>query len=411
MAYFFSVFNGNFSCAEKFEDIFSDLVPSDREITSQHIKNSDTYLKNYSPKKGINDILIKLSSSDSWLLLVGCPLVQINSDKEKQQLVENFLDNPQRALVSDIDGNFAALAYDAKKRKFIAATDFNRTIPVHYSITENNIILSSSELGLAKLLGSEVSPFGFAQAVYLKTTWDSLTRFKSIHKLLPCEIATFDENKKVYKEKYWQPSEEYLWPNNFNDAMDKWGLLLKKAIQKYYVQSGGEEVFTCFTAGEDARIIIASLHALGIPFNAHVSGFPDEVDVLVGSAAAKQAGFDLTVEPRYMIDENVLLKEAVKICIQSDGYQFFQACAAFAKEKRNINIQKHKCVDFSGIPGGEAFRGVYYMRGKTLFPSKSMGFSYRFFMRLKFLLDYRPGLLNYLDKKFLAKIYSPTFAL
>lgn len=366
MAYFFSIFNGGFSNVERFDEFFTDLIPSNREVTSQYIKSRDTYVKNYSPLKGINDVLIKHNISDSWLLLVGCPLVQSDSDNERQKLLERFLENPRKLLRSDIDGNFAVLGYDSKNRKFIAATDFNATIAINYSITGNNVIVSSSELALARLLNSELMPFGFAQTIYIGATWGSLTRFKDMHKLLPCEIVTFDENNKVYKERYWQPLEESLWPNNFNDVVDKWSFLLKKATQKYHVQSGRDEVFTCFTAGEDARLVVACLHALGIPFHAHVSGFPNDVDVLVGCTAAKQAGFDLTVEPRHVIDENLLLENAVKISIQTDAYhQFFLSCNMYAKENKDINKHKQKCVDFPGVPGGAAFRGQYYLRARS----------------------------------------------
>src|SRR5262249_51414814 len=58
------------------------------------------------------------------------------------------------------------------------------------------------------------------------------------------------------------------------------------------------------------------------------------------------------------------------------------------------------------VPGGEAFRGKYYPRAKLLFPSTARSFDLRFFTRLKYLLDYMPGLMNYPDQDFLDEVHS-----
>jgi len=57
------------------------------------------------------------------------------------------------------------------------------------------------------------------------------------------------------------------------------------------------------------------------------------------------------------------------------------------------------------VPGGEAFRGSYYLRGKALFPSSKGSLDHRFFTRMKYLLDYHPGLLRHSDADFIGTIH------
>ena len=57
--------------------------------------------------------------------------------------------------------------------------------------------------------------------------------------------------------------------------------------------SDHKPVLADFTAGEDARLILAQCHALGIPYRAHVTGFADSIDVMIAKEAAKKVGFEL----------------------------------------------------------------------------------------------------------------------
>ena len=62
-------------------------------------------------------------------------------------------------------------------------------------------------------------------------------------------------------------------------------------------------------------------------------------------------------------------------------------------------------MKYCGVPGGEAFRGSYYLRGKAFFPAKKSRLDHKFFTRMKYLLDYHPGLLKYPEKDFLDEVY------
>ena len=62
----------------------------------------------------------------------------------------------------------------------------------------------------------------------------------------------------------------------------------KEAVWKFYECSAGRRYFR-FLSGEDARLLLAQCHALGIPFKAQVTGLPSDIDVIIGRRAAKKA--------------------------------------------------------------------------------------------------------------------------
>ena len=95
---------------------------------------------------------------------------------------------------------------------------------------------------------------------------------------------------------------------------------------------------------------------------------------------------------KHWITEEDLLANALNIILASDGYQeFFKSCSEFATNKESP-LDDYKIVKYCGLPGGEAFRGSYYLRGKAIFPSRKSNLDCKFFTRLKYLLDYHPGL-------------------
>ena len=254
-------------------------------------------------------------------------------------------------------------------------------------------------------MGPEIDPFGFSQAIHLGVTWNSHTRFRNIHKMLPCQIVIVDNNKKLRTELYWLPQDETIWSGSMEDHIDKWGSLLRESVMKYYKCSDRKPVIADFTAGEDSRLLLSICHDLGIPFRAQVTGLADDIDVIVAKQAAEKVGFDLLQRQKQWITEEQLLANASNISVDSDAYQgFFKSCGEFATNRAN-SLDDYGIVKYCGVPGGEAFRGSYYLRGKAIFPSKKSRLDYKFFTRMKYLLDYHPGLLIYPDDDFINKIY------
>lgn len=405
MSYFICGLEPNISVRKVIEEILADIAPINRKNATYRMGSNSAFIVNYCGEKVIPDVTITNDKQGSWIAVIGTPLISLKTQQQKQAFLEEFLAAPTDSLSYKIDGNFAVFAYDALKNKFIVATDFNATIPIFYSITRHGVLFSSHELVLAKFIDSEIDPFGFSQSIYLGTIWLSYTRFKAIHKLLPTQVAIVDNDKELKTENYWRPKNEKIWSGSFEDCVDRWKLLAKEAIWKFYESAGQMPVICDLTAGEDTRLIVALCHAMEIPFKAQVTGITHSIDVTIAKEIASTLGLELIERIKYGITEEQLLPGALDINLIGDAYQeFFAACTEYAT---NIGspLDDYHIVKYCGVPGGEAFRGSYYLRGKAIFPSLKSTLDYKFFTKMKYLLDFYPGLLKYPDVDFMQNIY------
>jgi hypothetical protein len=403
MSYFFAELNHSRTENNRMDQLFCDFTQTS---VKRSIQSDPFSVVNYVQDKVIADIFVRHNKSNSWLLLIGTPLVEYETDDELQTFIERFLRDYKRTLKEDIDGHFALIAYDAFRQIFITATDHNNLIPIFYAAKNSRVFFSSSEIVLAKLLQSDIDPLGFSEGIHLGVTWDSTTRFKNIKKMTPCEIVTVDKQHTLSKERYWRPADETVWRDNFDLVLERWASALRDSVLAFYNKASVKDtVWADFTGGEDARLLLAQCHALGLPYKARVGGFAGK-DVKVATRAAQQARFDLVVDPYCQISQDKVLTHARDICLSTDGYgSFFYGSTRFATNSVKRPLV-YDYLHFSGVPGGEAFRGTYYSRAKLLFPTKIATIDYRFFTRLKYLLNYVPNLTIYNDTDFREAVYS-----
>jgi hypothetical protein len=404
MSYFICGFNIERNIKKSFEEVFVDIIPSDLRNPIISIENDKEFITVYGKRKVIKDILIENDKQGSWLVILGTPLLYLNSIQQKKSFLEEFFTNPDYSLKQKIDGNFILFGYNSQTKEYFAATDFNCTHPVFYKEQSKGYIFSSHELALAKYTNPDVDPFGFAQSINLGITWGTQTRFKKIYKMMPCSLFVYNEKRKRERY-YWKPTDETLWSGKLNNMIEMWGTSLRETVWKYYECSGHNPVINDFTAGEDSRLLLAQCHSLKIPFKATVTGPDDDIDVIVAKKAAKKIGFTLMERKREWIDEEQLLDNAIIISLNGDAYHtFFKSCVEFATNIAN-QLDDYSFVKFNGVPGGSAFRGAHYLRGKAVFPSKKSSLDFKFFTRMKYLLDFHPGLLNFSDDEFLRNVY------
>jgi len=398
MSYFCAGLNADASAVRAIDRSMLDVVPPDLQNNVLRMEGGLSFLKSFGSDKVISDIAVRGTNGGSWLAILGTPLGDLPTEASGAAFIDRFLRNPGHVAGHDLDGCFALLAYDAANETFYAVTDSNNTIPIYYSEMPVGILVSSHELALARSLRPKIDPLGFSMSIHVKLTWGSHTRFQGLKKLLPCQILTFSRGQRVSLKTYWRPSEESLWTSPFGEIIDRWGSLLKDSLRAYYRRSRNKTVLCDFTGGEDSRLVLSGCHAVGIPFVATVDGREQDPDARVAQEAARRLGFELIVRPKLSITDHQLRKHAVRISLMNDGYQdYFESCSVFATDEANPP-RNYAFIKFCGAPGGEAYRGSYYLRGKILFPSRRGHFDSRFFIRMKFLLDYFPGLLDFPDE-------------
>jgi asparagine synthetase B (glutamine-hydrolysing) len=404
MAYFVAHRRGPDDPVAELDGLVADLAGQAGADRSTAVGDRRSAARSWRSAAPLGDIAMQDAASGSYLLVVGAPLVagRYRTPAGGPALLRDLLADPARCLRDHLDGCFALVAYDGEKDVLLAATDINRTVPVFYARLDGGVVLASSELALARAARAGIEPAGFAQAIFLGTTWSDVSRFSGLRKLNPAELLTCHADGSLSTRRFWRPAEESEWDDGFETVLERWGGRLAGVVQGYAAAGGGEALQTDFTAGEDARLLVAQCHAAGIPFEAHVTGFPGDTDVVFAEAAAAELGFPLRVTPQQIIDADTLARHAQHIAVASDGYEhYFKACMRFA---RSHGEAPSRCVHLGGIPGGEAFRGAYYLRAKLFLPGRRGRIDAAFFTRLKFLLDHVRGLLAHDDEAFLAAV-------
>jgi hypothetical protein len=406
MSYFWSEFRSSADETVGLDAAFERFTTPGTEADTRRVETATTphsRLTIYRSRKPIRDVLLR-HEDGSWLALIGTPIVPFRAEAEEQRFIDEFLDAPETALRDRIGGHFAALAHDATKGRFIAATDLNNIVPLFFAKTTGGVTFSSHELPLAKAVKSELDPLGVAQFVHLGTTWDSLTRFRDLERLAPSQVITVDRDLTISRNYYWSPDHEAVWSGGLDEHVERWLPLLCDSVKQLHDSAGASGVLSDFTAGEDARIVVAACHGAGIPFRAFVGGQEDDTDVVVAKHAATRLGFELIHRVRRQIGPEEVEANALAIVSDSDGYKdiflAFQQFATESAEPLDPSLPK-----FGGMPGGEAYRGSYYLRARCVRPDRRTQLDHRWFTRLKFLLDFSPGLLRFDDREFLETTY------
>lgn len=397
MSYFYAGYKANPLSAKSLEASFINIVP---EIIRKDVwtyENNETFITIYGFNKVIGDFFHEHKDTGSWIAIIGTPLLNLNNEREKDRLVKRFFDDPETLIEEEIDGCWIILAYDGITKKFYACTDYNNTVPIYYASTTSGVYFSSHELPLARYLGSQIDPLGFSMTIHLKLTWGTCTRFKNIKKMLPAQLLVFNGEKEPISYQYWQPSEEEQWRGRIDDIIYEWLNLLKYSVHSFYKESKKKIVMCDITGGEDSRLILSTVHSLDIPFIAVVDGNENDLDVIIAKRLSNAGRFQLFVRPIPVLPDEILMSKSVDIALYNDAYEgFFASCIHYALYS-SAPYMNYDYVKYCGAPGGEVFRGSYYLRGKAILPSTSRNIDYIFFTKLKFLLDFLPGLLRFPD--------------
>ena len=305
--------------------------------------------------KPIDDRILRSRASGSWVALLGTPLLPAwtgNPDGD-EKFAESFFHSPAAVLRDVLDGHFVLVAYDAKNRRLYVATDYNNLIPVFYCRERTTSIFSRSDLTLALLKGPKIDPVGVTQSVALGANLEGCSRVMGITRMSSCELVTVDEHHGLKSERYWRPACEVVSTRTFDEVLDEWTSKLQAAIRAFHARSREPVVHQDLTGGEDARLVLAQVHALGIPYTIRVSGAEGDSDVRVVRRIAGQLGLPLDVQPTALIESADLLEHARAIVAGCDGYgSFFGGCQSFATKKAYPGPPMSR-LRLTGSAGGE----------------------------------------------------------
>lgn len=367
MSYFYAVGGSQVTRRAQFSAYVMSLIPSAKKLA---VQRGDVAFGNFEPTKPVPDLLLWDTDGESWVALVGSPVLTPKAAQDAGRFVQRFFSQPLYALSHLIDGHFALLAYNARAQQFYAAADMNASVPIFFNAGAEGFALSSHELALAKFLRVGLDPVGFGETITYGAPWLNRSRFSNISRLEPAELLTIRRNTSITRRYYWSPREETTWTGDLDAVLEQWQPLLADSIQSFWQSSRTKLISSCdLTAGESSRLVMAQCHALGLPLQAHVVGFDADTDTRLAKVAALAAGVPLQHIVYDEITKDQMRHDAPAFALHSDGYGSFFLNSLFYATARKHPPRDASRMHFCGAQG-HLFRGKYYWQAGVYAPER-----------------------------------------
>lgn len=192
--------------------------------------------------------------------------------------------------VRDFNGIFSFAFLDIEKRTLILCRDPFGVKPLYYWQNSTQLVFSSEIRPVQKLADDRIDLMNLSELLCLRYSPSPDTLFKHIHKLRPGHFLTvkMKSGQLNLKEEafiYQEPTES---TNNRVDAIEQYGELLKKAVERQLMSD--VEVGTFLSGGIDSALVAKyAQEKMSHPMKAFTVGFKeqdesDEVEDAIGSA-------------------------------------------------------------------------------------------------------------------------------
>lgn len=196
------------------------------------------------------------------------------------------------APLTDLDGQFGLVRYDAHADELVVATD-PLALSALYVATRNDIsYVSTSALALAMFL--RASPDRLALLCFLRVGLHlgALTNWQGIERMEPGTALRFTATG-LRRESYWQPAlDESVYRLDFGRAVDHCIEVASETYREYLTPRG--PLWSDLTGGYDSRLLNLLLERGGVDFHTNTTGDPQHIDVRLAQAVAAAGGWDWT---------------------------------------------------------------------------------------------------------------------
>lgn len=194
---------------------------------------------------------------------------------------------PLRTPFAELDGQFAAIRYDAERDELTVLSDPFGMQAVYVARHSGKTYVSTSAMALARHLGATSNPLG--RRFYLRTgfLFGPLTHWHGIERLDPGTALTFDPLSRR-SDTYWRPVvDESVRKMSFDETVDHCIAVAEAALQRHI--GSGTSFWADLTGGFDSRMVTTLLSHVGLSFDATTSGEEGDLDVELAREVAQTA--------------------------------------------------------------------------------------------------------------------------
>jgi len=194
------------------------------------------------------------------------------------------------ATVATLDGAFALVAFDHRRRAVHVATDVPGTFHVFVAKCRAGWAISTSSACLAATAGSALDPLGAQEFIATGIIYEDRTLWRGVRKLGQSQVTSFLADGTTAQRRYWS----FLGITPEHDDLSTSIARVADGMTSAATAIGTRypRVLCDITGGYDSRATIAAFLMAGVPFAGTVSGAEGSPDVVISKAIAARFGIE-----------------------------------------------------------------------------------------------------------------------
>ncbi len=173
-------------------------------------------------------------------------------------------------------GMFAFIIWDSRKQRLFGARDRLGQKPLYYAERNGELILASEIKALLAVDSSlqQLDRAAFDEYLTLRLISPPRSMFQGVRKLPPAHYFTFDQQRGLHIERYWDLEFEPKWSGTDNELIDELEHRLIDCIKLHLISDVPVGAF--MSAGLDSTLVVALLmkHGLAKDFQTFSVGLP-----------------------------------------------------------------------------------------------------------------------------------------
>lgn len=265
--------------------------------------------------------------------------------------------------VDHLEGMFAFVLWDDRKKRLLAARDRVGIKPLYFHEEGGCLMLASENSALLsmKAFKPEATAFAYVMTLgYVPSPWSV---WQGVKKLDPGHILTWADGR-VRVKRYWEPP-RHIDPEATFD-LEEWEALFEEVVRDHLLSDVPIGLF--LSGGLDSSSVAACLHDIDQKVQTITVGFPglEKDETAVARAVAEHLGFPQEVSPLMIEDVMSLIQNVAGAFDEPQGYSALLSMYKISE----MAVQNFKVV-LAGDGGDEVFGGYNWHRNLDAKLSKS----------------------------------------
>ena len=266
--------------------------------------------------------------------------------------------------VEQLEGMFAFVLWDERRRRILSARDRLGIKPLYYSVSPRGLVMASEAGALLPLLESRpaLEPMALAYVMTLGYVPSPWSVWHGVHKLEPGHMLVWQGTAGVQQRRYWEPPRQVDPDRKPHEG--EWADLFCSVLKDHLLSDVPIGLF--MSGGLDSSCMAAGLRDIGRPVQALTVSFPGPKDEApIAAATARHLHVSHRAVTMQVEDIDALIDQVSGAFDEPQGYSALLSMHLISRAA----AQDFKVV-LAGDGGDELFGGYTWYRQIEQRPSR-----------------------------------------